>query len=78
MTGTVAKLVARGRSVQWLALYESARFIYGHGKRLWDNLEPTERQNLGRLVRKSKGRRANLSQDERDELRSLVKKAATG
>jgi len=78
MAGTLSKLVARGRSVQWLALYESARLIYSHGKRLWDNLDPADRQNLGRLVRKSKGRRSNLSEDERDELWSLVKKAATG
>jgi hypothetical protein len=78
VAGTVSKLVARGRSVQWLALYESAKFIYTHGKRLWDNLEPGERQTLGRLVRKSKGRRANLTEGERSELVSLVKKAATG
>jgi hypothetical protein len=78
MAGTLSKLVARGRSVQWLALYESARLIYSHGKRLWGNLDPAERQNLGRLVRKSRGRRSNLSEGERDELWSLVKKAATG
>jgi hypothetical protein len=65
VAGTVSKLVARGRSVQWLALYESAKFIYTHG-------------TLGRLVRKSKGRRANLTEGERSELVSLVKKAATG
>lgn len=78
MAGTVAKLIARGRSIQWLALYETARVIYTHGKRVWGNLEPAERESLGRLVRKSKGRRSNLTQGERDELRSLVKKAATG
>jgi hypothetical protein len=78
LAGTVSKLVARGRSVQGLALYETARLIYTHGKRLWDNLEPDERQDLGRLVRKSKGRRSNLTDGERDQLRSLVKKAATG
>jgi hypothetical protein len=78
MAGTVGKLVARGRSVQWLALYESAKLIYTHGKRLWGNLDAGERQSLGRLVRKSKGRRANLTERERNELWSLVKKAATG
>ena len=78
MAGTMSKLVARGRTVQWLALYEAAKMVYGHGKRVWDNLEPDDRQNLGRLLRKSKGRRSNLSDRERDELWSLVKKAATG
>src|SRR5215211_3023354 len=78
MAGTLSRLVARGRTVQWLALYETARMIYTHGKRAWNNLEPAERESLGKLVRKSKGRRSNLSDSERDELWSLVKKAATG
>jgi hypothetical protein len=78
MAGTLSKLVARGRTVQWLALYETAKVVYGHGKRAWGNLEPDDRQKLGQLVRKSKGRRSNLSDRERDELWSLVKKAATG
>jgi hypothetical protein len=78
MAGRVARLVARGRTVQWLALYETARVIYTHGKRVWSNLEPAERESLGRLVRKSRGRRSNLSDRERDQLWSLVKKAATG
>jgi hypothetical protein len=78
MAGTVSKLVARGRTIQWLALYETARVIYTHGKRVWGNLEPAERETIGKLVRKSKGRRSNLTQPERDQLLSLVKKAATG
>jgi hypothetical protein len=78
MAGTVSKLIARGRTVQWLALYETARVAYGHGKRAWNNLEPAERESLGKLLRKSKGRRSNLTDRERDELWSLVKKAATG
>jgi hypothetical protein len=46
--------------------------------RAWSNLEPRERERVGQLVRQSKGRRANLTQREFDELRSLVKKAAVG
>jgi hypothetical protein len=78
MAGTASKLIARARTVRWLALYETARMVYGHGKRAWNNLEPHERENIGYLVRKSKGRRSNLTDRERDELWSLVKKAATG
>jgi hypothetical protein len=78
MAGSLSKLVARGRAIPWLALYESGRWIYGHGKRAWGNLEPGERERLGALVRKSKGRRSNLSTAERDELLALVKKAAMG
>jgi hypothetical protein len=78
MAGTASKLIARARTVRWLALYETARMVYGHGKRAWNNLEPHERENIGYLLRKSKGRRSNLSEGERNELWTLVKKAVTG
>jgi hypothetical protein len=78
VAGTVSKLIARGRTVRWVALYETARMVYGQGKRAWDHLEPSERESLGNLVRKSKGRRSNLSERERDQLWTLVKKAVTG
>ena len=78
MAGTASKLLARAKTVRWLALYETARMVYGQGKRVWNNLEPGERENLGRLLRKSKGRRLNLTERERDELWTLVKEAATG
>jgi hypothetical protein len=78
MAGGLSRLVTRGRAIPWLALYQSGKWIYGHGKQAWGNLEPGERERLGVLVRKSKGRRANLSTRERDELWSLVKKGATG
>jgi hypothetical protein len=73
-----SKLVTRGKAIPWLALYQSGRWIYGHGRRAWNNLEPRERRRLGDLLRKSKGRRSNLSARERDQLLSLVKKAVTG
>jgi hypothetical protein len=77
VTGGISKLVARGRAVPWIALYESGKWIYGHGKRAWGNLESGERERLGRLLRKSKGRRSNLTTKERDELWLLVKRAAS-
>jgi hypothetical protein len=70
--------VTRGKAIPWLALYQSGKWIYGHGRRAWNNLEPRERQRLGDLLRKSKGRRSNLSARERDQLLSLVKKGVTG
>jgi hypothetical protein len=78
MPGAITRLVTRGRAVPWLALYQSGKWVYGRGRRAWENLEPTERERLGRLLRKSKGRRSNLSTRERDELWALVKKAVTG
>jgi hypothetical protein len=74
----ISRLVTRGRAVPWLALYESGRWVYGHGRRAWENLDPAERGRLGDLLRKSRGRRSNLSERERDELWSLVRQAARG
>ena len=65
-------------AINWLALYETSKLIYRHGRRRWDNLSSSERAEIGRMVRKSKGRRANLTDRERDRLWKLVKKAATG
>jgi len=47
-------------------------------KRHLDLLEPAERRDLQRLVRKSKGRPSNLSSRERDRLGSIVAKLEPG
>lgn len=78
MAGPVSWIVTRGRALNWIALLEAGRFLYRHGKRSWDNLTPQERYRIGELVRKSKGRRSNLSGPERDQLWELVKKAGFG
>jgi hypothetical protein len=78
LPGVLTRIVARGRAINWVALYEAARFLYRHGKERWNNLTPEERRRLGELIRKSKGRRSNLTQSERDRLWELVKKGATG
>jgi hypothetical protein len=78
VAGPVSWIITRGRALNWIALFEAARFLYRHGKRGWDKLTPEERQRLGELVRKSKGRRSNLTERERDRLWELVKKAAAG
>jgi hypothetical protein len=68
----------RGRAVQWVALYETAKVVYGHGKRLYNNLSPAERERLGQLLRKSHGKRSNLSDREQRRVFELVRKAITG
>ena len=78
MAGRLTGLVTRGRAINWLALYETSKLIYKHGRRSLDNLSSSERAEIGRMVRKSKGSRANLTDRERDRLWTLVKKAATG
>ena len=78
MPSPIGKVVRRGRAVRWAALYEAAKLVYGHGKRLYDNLSPAERERLGQLMRKSRGRRSNLSEREQRRVFELVRKAVTG
>ena len=42
--GILTRTVSRGRAVQWAALYEGAKLVYGQGKRMYDNLSPAERE----------------------------------
>jgi hypothetical protein len=78
MAGGLTALISRGRAINWIALYQAARLLYTHGKQRWDNLTPSERAEIGRMLRKSKGRASNLTDRERGRLWTLVKKAATG
>jgi hypothetical protein len=78
MANPLARIASRGRAVRWAALYEAAKFVYGHGKRMYGNLSPAERERLGQLMRKSRGRRSNLTEREQRRVWELVKKAATG
>ena len=71
-------LIGRGRAVRWAAVYEAGKLLYGHGKRIYDNLSPAERERLGQLLRKSRGKRSNLSDREQRRVFELVKKAVTG
>ena len=78
MASPVSALVRRGRAVRWAALYEAAKFVYDHGRRMYGNLSPAERERLGQLLRKSRGRRGNLSEREQRRIFELVKKSVTG
>jgi hypothetical protein len=78
MANPITRLLRSGRAVRWAALYESAKVVYGHGKRLYNNLSPAERERLGQLIRKSRGKRSNLSDREQRRVWELVRKAVTG
>lgn len=78
MAGPLSRIARRGRVVQWAALYEAAKVIYGHGRRMYRNLSPAERERLGQLMRKSRGKRANLNEREQRRIFELVRKAITG
>jgi hypothetical protein len=74
----IGSLVRRARAVRWVALYETAKVVYDHGRRMYRNLSPAERERLGQLLRKSRGKRSNLSDREQRRVFELVKKAITG
>jgi hypothetical protein len=78
MASLLTRTVARGRAVQWAAVYETAKLLYRQGRRIYDNLSPAERERLGQLMRKSRGRRSNLNEREQRRVFELVRKAITG
>jgi hypothetical protein len=56
-----------------------AQWLYRHGReRLQNNLDAPERTELWQLMKKSKGRPANLSARERNRFIALVRQAARG
>ncbi len=63
------------RRVRWVYVLEVARWIYAHGREGWERLSAPERRELGRLVRKTRGRPGALAPSEREELRRIVVKA---
>ena len=78
MAGLTALVSSRARAVSWTALYKSATWLYGKGQQFWDNLTAAERTELGNTLKKSKGRRANLTSTEVDRLKELVRKGFKG
>jgi len=71
----LTRLPAGARNVQWAVVMRVAMRIAQEGRRRWDRLSAREQREVTRLVRKSKGRPANLTPSERTELRGIVWKA---
>jgi hypothetical protein len=75
----IALLRGRAKTVPWLAAFEAARWLFGQGRdRLNENLSDRERSELWGLLRKSKGRRSNLTDRDWTRFKNLVKKGLTG
>ncbi len=70
-----ARVVETARRIRWVYVLEVARWLYDHGRDSWDRLSPRERQELGRIVRESRGRPGSITRSEREELRRIVAKA---
>lgn len=72
-------IAARFTTARWRVVWTVAVWLFKQGRdRLNRNLSEPERRDLWELMRKSKGRRSNLSSREQDRFRKLVKRAALG
>jgi hypothetical protein len=57
------------KAVPWMLVLEAAMIARSH----WGRLDPRDRGELGRIVRKSRGLPNNLTPKERSELLRLVR-----
>jgi hypothetical protein len=66
--------LSRVRAMPWVVVFELAVTLRKH----WKRLEPDERAELAKLIKKSQGRPSNLSAKERTTVRRLVAKLEPG
>jgi hypothetical protein len=67
------------KRVPWMKVWATATWLVAKGRtHLQDNLTEGERDELRKLVTKSKGNPGKLSARDRDRVKSIVKKAAVG
>lgn len=75
----IAGFASRFASVRWRVALDVARWLFKQGReRLNKNLTEPERGELWELMKRSKGRRVNLSSGEQKRFVDLVKQGATG
>jgi hypothetical protein len=67
------RLLSR-RAVPWSVVLQGGMWIARRGQEAWSRLSRREQDELRRLLAKSRGRRANLTERERSELWRIVKK----
>ena len=62
------------RRVPWTKVWAAVIWMSTVGRKYWDRLTPAERRELLDLMRKSRGRRSNLSKKQQDRLVKLFDK----
>lgn len=76
---SMASPLVMARRVPWARAWLVARWLYQHGReRVQKNLNERERRELWELMKRSQGRRSNLSRREQDRFVALARKAARG
>jgi hypothetical protein len=63
------------RAIRWTEVLAAVQWTYERARQLWDALDARERDEVRRLLEKSRGRAANLTPAEQRRLRDLVLKA---
>jgi hypothetical protein len=66
------------QEIPWAELRRRGAIAYEYIQRGWNELTAAERSELGRLLRKSRGRPKNLTRDEARRFGQLVARAARG
>jgi hypothetical protein len=66
------------KEIPWAELRRRAEITYEYIQRGWNELSAAERNELGQLLRKSRGRPKNLTRDEAKRFGQLVARAARG
>ena len=75
----IAGFASRFASVRWRVALDVARWLFKQGhERLNKNLTKDEQRELWGLLKRSKGRRVNLSSRDQSRFVELVKRGATG
>ena len=77
LTGLAARRLG-GRVTPWITYYRVARQVLDRGRGGWNALTATERRDLTRILRDSRGRPAAVSPADRARLRAIVTKAGKG
>ena len=70
----VWRVLKAARRVPWTKVWAAVIWMSTVGRKYWDRLTPAERRELLDLMRKSRGRRSNLSKRQRDRLVKLFDK----
>jgi hypothetical protein len=70
-------LPARTRAIPWSDLRRHAATAFHYVRAGWASLSDSEREELTRLLRKSRGRPRNLTRDEARRLGYLASKSAS-
>ena len=65
------------REIPWTELRRRAAIVYRWLYDGWNELSPAEREEVGRLLTKSRGRPGNLTKDETRRLGQLAGRAAS-